>query len=588
MKTKLFKHKLLAVCSAAALGLCIGGTALAGAKTYSSNEITFLIQPIDADGNNITLESLDFEADPETTASALKQPDIINPLKGITIDNPLISDSPFLLPADLSHVSDSEACVGILALGLNNNCKFDLPDTFEQQPIGIGNDFCRGKTDIPFIPPLDDPNLPVSEGAQANAITECQFDRDNDGLSSSDIDFSASIVIEPQEAGSSILFELRAIPFLEVLCHNDPLFAPKATAAMGFNISLVNDATQAEVFAFIPNGTIDPLAGQTADEATLNTSRFCDSRGDNKIYNPFNPPNAGLNDCTLGNDPDLCEYTAQSPGLEAGTYTLVVAMSHDSNAEKLMVPPDVVVDGDHFLCYKSFGHFLREEVRLDDQFEDKNFKVLKPKMFCNPAIKPVKDDLDPDDLPESPHYQSYKIKKGHRVERHVSRRAEVTNQFGTIIVDTIRPDRLMVPSGKSVVLPGVPTLVPPIPPAGPKTNHYKCYTVRADNFLQQDVVVKDQFTDQDGKNLTLVRPKRLCTPVEKTRIDDQGNESVTPIIEDPNNELDHLMCYMVRAARGEKLHKKTKVLSSNQFRNEDLVLKRELEFCVPSTKTLLP
>ncbi len=237
------------------------------------------------------------------------------------------------------------------------------------------------------------------------------------------------------------------------------------------------------------------------------------------------------------------------------------------------------VPSEHFLCYKSFGSFLREEVNLVDQFEDKNFDVLKPKMFCNPAIKP---ELDAGvELATNPHYLSYKIKEGHRVPRHERKMAEVQNQFGTMIVETFRPDRLMVPSGKSIDL-AVP---PAIPVSGPKTNHYKCYTVRATGFESPgDIAVLDQFTDDDGKKLGIVRPTRLCNPVEKTRSDDGV---ITPIIEDPNNEFDHLMCYSVKPGVGERLHKKTKVLSNNQFREEELVLKRELEFCVPTKKTLL-
>jgi hypothetical protein len=236
------------------------------------------------------------------------------------------------------------------------------------------------------------------------------------------------------------------------------------------------------------------------------------------------------------------------------------------------------VPREHFICYKSFGSFLREEVNLVDQFEDKNFDVLKPKMFCNPAIKP---ELDAGvELATNPHYLSYKIKEGHRVPRHERKMAEVQNQFGIMIVETIRPDRLMVPSGKSLDL----NLPPTIPAPGPNTNHYKCYTVRATGFQSPgDVAVLDQFTDDDGKKLGIVRPTRLCNPVQKTRSDG----TITPISEDPDNELDHLMCYSVKAGAGELLHKKTNVLSNNQFREEKLVLKRELEFCVPTKKILL-
>ncbi len=259
---------------------------------------------------------------------------------------------------------------------------------------------------------------------------------------------------------------------------------------------------------------------------------------------------------------------------------------------------DVEVDGiipngdHHFLCYKSFGHFLREEAVLVDQFDDVNFKVLKPKMFCNPAIKPdlITDPEEGMDNPEA-HLLSYKIKKAHREPRHVRRTVVMEDQFGVLTVQTVRPDRLMVPSGKS--LDGTTV------PADPNNviNHYKCYRVRTvSDFAQQTVNVADQFTDPGvdfslpiseidpvGKDLVLVRPTRMCTPVSKN-----GEGIIVDPDADPDvPQRDHLMCYSVKAGLGERLNKRTEVLSNNQFRDEDLVLKRELELCAPASKTVL-
>jgi hypothetical protein len=275
--------------------------------------------------------------------------------------------------------------------------------------------------------------------------------------------------------------------------------------------------------------------------------------------------------------PTMQHVTVMTPILAAGRYSVEITMESRATVQ---VDEEMMGMGDHFLCYKSFGKFLREEVNLFDQFDTNegiNFDVLKPKMFCNPAIKPELDPLAM--LEPGPHYLSYKINEAHREPRHERKMAEVQNQFGTMIVETFKPDRLMVPSGKSLDL----AIPPAIPVPGPNTNHYKCYTVKATGFQSPgDVAVLDQFTDDDGKKLGIVRPTRLCNPVEKTH-----NGVITPIIEDPNNEFDHLMCYSVRAGAGERLHKKTNVLSNNQFREEKLVLKRELEFCVPTKKTLL-
>lgn len=255
------------------------------------------------------------------------------------------------------------------------------------------------------------------------------------------------------------------------------------------------------------------------------------------------------------------------------------------------------VEPGHFLCYKSFGHFLREEVNLVDQFDDVNFKVLKPKMFCNPGIKRVVDsDFESDKGIKNidAHLLSYKIKKAHREPRHERRTVTMKNQFGDLVVQTFRPDRLMVPSGKLVLDDLTPDDQVPAIPGG--FNHFKCYKVRTvGDFEQKAVNVFDQFTDPDldlrnpladdvnpvGKDLVLVRPTRMCTPVQKTR-----DGITTEIKVNPDNPLDHLMCYSVKAGIGARLNKRTEVRSNNQFRPEDLVLKRELELCVPSAKTV--
>jgi hypothetical protein len=288
-----------------------------------------------------------------------------------------------------------------------------------------------------------------------------------------------------------------------------------------------------------------------------------------------------------------------SPSLPAGNYEISVANEQGTSVK--LTPFKEGKPGDHYLCYKSFGHFLRDQVDLVDQFNEIDpdtgeplpigYDVLKPKMFCNPAIKPIRD---PEHVMENPdaHLLSYKINEAHRQPRHERQSLIMRDQFfDALPIQTIRPDRLMVPSGKS--LDGtVPAQVGGI-------NHFKCYRVRPlDGFQSIAVNVADQFTDPDldltdplaepfGKDLVLVRPTRMCTPVQKTR----ENGEVTPIVPNPNADpadpRDHLMCYRVKTDQGARLNRRTEVTSSNQFRDEDLVLKRELEFCAPASKTVI-
>jgi hypothetical protein len=145
---------------------------------------------------------------------------------------------------------------------------------------------------------------------------------------------------------------------------------------------------------------------------------------------------------------------------------------------------------------------------------------------------------------------------------------QVDNQFGTIFVDTKKPDRLLVPSAKS--------LAGPIDALDPETiDHFKCYKVKVTEgtleFEPIQVTLADQFED---KLFDVKKPNRLCNPVDKN---DEG------II----NFEAHLMCYKVKRAEDEPKHEKVKgIRINNQFGPLQIDTKKEEELCVPSTKTL--
>ena len=142
------------------------------------------------------------------------------------------------------------------------------------------------------------------------------------------------------------------------------------------------------------------------------------------------------------------------------------------------------------------------------------------------------------------------------------------NQFGTIFVDTINPDRLLVPSAKS--------LAGPIDALDPETiDHFKCYKVKitegTPEFKPIQVTLADQF---EYKLFDVKKPKRLCNPVNK------NNEGII-------NPLAHLMCYTVKRAEGEPKHIKMEgIHTNNQFGPLQVDTKKEADLCVPSTKTL--
>ena len=153
--------------------------------------------------------------------------------------------------------------------------------------------------------------------------------------------------------------------------------------------------------------------------------------------------------------------------------------------------------------------------------------------------------------------------------KHVERtNIRVDNQFGTIFVDTKKPDRLLVPSAKS--------LAGPIDALDPETiDHFKCYKVKVTEgtpeFEPIQVTLADQFED---KLFDVKKPKRLCNPVDK------NSEGIF-------NPLAHLMCYTVKRAEGEPKHIKVSGIQvNNQFGPLQLDTKKEAELCVPSTKIL--
>jgi hypothetical protein len=148
---------------------------------------------------------------------------------------------------------------------------------------------------------------------------------------------------------------------------------------------------------------------------------------------------------------------------------------------------------------------------------------------------------------------------------------EVSNQLGTLRVDTIKPDRLLVPAAKSLTG----------PVSGPDNtahdvDHFQCYTVKVHagtpKFQPRQVTVDDQFTD-GAKVFTLKKPTRLCNPVDK------NGEGI-------KNDDGHLLCYQATPVSGQATHvKRVGVHVGDQFGAEQLDTVKEEELCVPSTKS---
>lgn len=231
---------------------------------------------------------------------------------------------------------------------------------------------------------------------------------------------------------------------------------------------------------------------------------------------------------------------------------------------------------DHYLFYKASAR-ERDHVTLADQFATKLFKVKNLKELGAPASK-TPGAFSYEVLHEDIHLTRYKIKRARGEPRHVRVDKRVVNQFGEIVVEVRKPDRLMVPAAKELDLHH-----PEVDPPDPETlddldfDHYTCYRIKLrGEFERIQVRVEDQFTP--GKIVEVVKPTRLCAPVEKTH----DGHVFLPI----QNPDIHLMCYKVKLL-GEKNDRVRRVFVGDQFdpeRRIRLDTRKPRELCVPSQK----
>lgn len=138
----------------------------------------------------------------------------------------------------------------------------------------------------------------------------------------------------------------------------------------------------------------------------------------------------------------------------------------------------------------------------------------------------------------------------------------MTNQFGTMTLDLVRPDAVLIPAGKSHV---APFPDPPDPAAySASIDHFKCYKARG-HFRSGTMNIDDQF----GSIIASIkRPVRYCAPVDKNG---EGIKDATT----------HLVCYQVRSAAGAPTH--DLLFTQNQLENDAFTVFGPRELCVPST-----
>ena len=228
---------------------------------------------------------------------------------------------------------------------------------------------------------------------------------------------------------------------------------------------------------------------------------------------------------------------------------------------------------DHYLCYSAARTprttpptlaFTPRIVSLVDAIESSAAEVKKPVAICPPADKNGEGMLDP-----VTHEEAYSITSELKHARLSG--VIVTDQFGTLSLNTVKADRLLVPTNKGL------GAAPAGPPAPGAADHYKCYlvnvTVRTPRFpVGVQATVADQF---ENRIYNIKRPHRLCVPVD---LNSEGIQSPAA----------NLLCYTASAAIGQPRHTKVlgQIYTDNQFGTYRLNTSKEEELCVPAHVTL--
>jgi len=223
---------------------------------------------------------------------------------------------------------------------------------------------------------------------------------------------------------------------------------------------------------------------------------------------------------------------------------------------------------DPFLCYKAKPTkggpgFAGGGAILEGPIESLEVTVKKPAALCLPADldgAPAEDDVT--------HLEAYAIKPATAPMRLGN--LAVTTAFGTLVLDTVKVDRLLVPTAKSLS-------EPPVAPAAGLVDIFQCYTVKVTKGTAKfpkgvQAELADQF--EAARTLDLKKPKRLCLPVG---ID--GSPVAQPAA--------RLLCYPVKPAKGEPRHtRRTGVFLANASGAEQVDTLKEEQLCVPATGAL--
>jgi microsomal dipeptidase-like Zn-dependent dipeptidase len=241
---------------------------------------------------------------------------------------------------------------------------------------------------------------------------------------------------------------------------------------------------------------------------------------------------------------------------------------------------------DHFFCYRTEPlpdppHFTPVDgVRVKDQFGSFVVNVQLPETLCAPANK---NDEDAEAPAHADHLRSYPVVP--RGEFITVPGQKLVNQFGTLYLDVLAPNTLLVPTAKNL-------FESPDPPLLAGVDHFLCHAVQRPRGAAAfepvpGVRVEDQF---GSRRVDLIAPTRLCAPADKN-----GEGPDAP------QHREHLLCYqaelsplVVQPAAGTDgppdvvaplfQSPASAIYTNNQFGPDGMTAIDVEELCIPSAK----
>ncbi len=210
-----------------------------------------------------------------------------------------------------------------------------------------------------------------------------------------------------------------------------------------------------------------------------------------------------------------------------------------------------------FQCYAvQQGPFTTiPDVQLADQFGSGMIDLRRTRRLCAPADVGGTDPGAPSDARHLLGYNLHGRAPRFQPVKHVA----ITNVFGTIDADVLRPVLLYTPTRKSLEADPGP------PPAD--LDHFQCYAVEGARQRASDLAVVDQF---GNLSVDVKKPLWLCAPADKN-----GGGIV--------DGSRGLMCYRVRNRRPPQFPGRDPVFVHDQFGPREVRMQRPTELCIPST-----